>query len=64
MPLTWDEVNDALDPTAFTIRTAVERMEALATDPVRPVIDDVPDLGAVLERLGGLVAGGSDAGQR
>ena len=27
MPLMWDEVNSSLDPRAFTIKTAIERME-------------------------------------
>lgn len=51
MPLTWAEVNDDLDPRQFTIRTAVARMEALGSDPVRPVIDQKVDLAAVLGRL-------------
>ena len=33
MPLLWDEVNDSLDPKAFTIKTAIERMERLTSDP-------------------------------
>ena len=32
----WDEVNDSLDPKAFTIKNAPERMERLGTDPVLP----------------------------
>ncbi len=51
MPLTWDEVNAGLDPRAFTIRTAVERMQRLGADPVAPVLSQRPDLGGVLERL-------------
>jgi bifunctional non-homologous end joining protein LigD len=51
MPLTWDEVNDSLDPKAFTIKTAVERMERLGRDPVVEVFNEKPDLGQVLERL-------------
>jgi len=54
MPLTWDEVNDMLDPRAFTIKTAVERMENLGRDPVLEVLDQKPDLGAILEKLAGL----------
>ena len=52
MPLLWSEVNAALDPREFTIRNAIERMEHLGTDPVAPVLDDVPDLHDVLARLG------------
>jgi len=55
MPLTWDEVNDELDPKVFTIRTALPRMERLATDPVRQLMDNSPDLGAILERVGALM---------
>src|SRR3977135_523109 len=51
MPLEWHEVNASLDPKAFTIRTAIERMERLGPDPVREVLADKPDLGAVLHRL-------------
>jgi bifunctional non-homologous end joining protein LigD len=51
MPLMWDEVDASLDPRAFTIRNAVERMERLAADPVLPVLESSPDLGQVLQRL-------------
>jgi len=59
MPLTWDEVNDTLDPRAFTIRTAIDRMERLGVDPVLDVLEEKPDLGEVLERLAELMAGGA-----
>jgi bifunctional non-homologous end joining protein LigD len=51
MPLLWEEVNESLDPKAFTIKTAIERMEQLGSDPVAPVLEEKPDLGSVLERL-------------
>jgi bifunctional non-homologous end joining protein LigD len=51
MPLNWDEVNAELDPRAFTITTAIERMERLGSDPVLPVLDSKPDLAGVLEQL-------------
>jgi bifunctional non-homologous end joining protein LigD len=51
MPLEWHEVNESLDPRAFTIMTAIGRMEKLGADPVVPVIDAKPDLVEVLERL-------------
>ncbi|MDA1082287.1 MAG: hypothetical protein O2973_11565 [Gemmatimonadetes bacterium] len=54
MPLEWHEVNESLDPKNYTIRNAIERMEKLGNDPVHGVLEEVPDLGAVLERLGAL----------
>ena len=57
MPLLWEEVDDSLDPRAFTIKTAIERMERLAGDPVAPVLEEKPDLGAVLEKLAAQMAG-------
>jgi bifunctional non-homologous end joining protein LigD len=51
MPLEWDEVDQSLDPKAFTIRNALDRMTGLGHDPVAPVLEEKPDLGAVLERL-------------
>ena len=51
MPITWDEVNQSLDPRAFTIKTAVQRLEAMGADPVVKVLEEKPDLGAILERL-------------
>jgi len=56
MPLTWDEVNDSLDPRAFTIKTAIERMERLGTDPVVAVLEEKPDLAQVLERVSVLLS--------
>jgi bifunctional non-homologous end joining protein LigD len=55
MPLLWEEVDASLDPRAFTIKTAIERMERLTSDPVAPVLEEKPDLGQVLERLAGLM---------
>jgi bifunctional non-homologous end joining protein LigD len=51
MPLTWNEVNGSLDPRAFTIRTALERMDRLGADPMLPVLTESPDLGSVLGKL-------------
>jgi len=56
MPLTWDEVNSSLDPRAFTIRTALERMDARGADPMLPVLNESPDLAKVLEKLASLMA--------
>mgnify|MGYP001577900166 CR=1 FL=1 len=49
-PLRWDEVGPSLDPDAFTIQTVIERLEVHG-DPMAGLIDEVPDLGAVVERL-------------
>ena len=56
MPLLWSEVNAALDPRNFTIRSALDRMERLGSDPVLPVLDDVPDLHLVLTSLAALLS--------
>jgi bifunctional non-homologous end joining protein LigD len=58
MPLLWDEVGESLDPRAFTIRTALERMERLGADPVALVLETKPDLEGALERLAGQMASG------
>ena len=57
MPLVWDEVDQSLDPRAFTIKTAVDRMERLGRDPADQVLEDKPDLVHVLERLAAMMAG-------
>ena len=57
MPLLWEEVNESLDPKAFTIKTAIERMERFGSDPNAPVLEQKPDLGQVLEKLAALMAG-------
>ena len=51
MPLVWTEVDQSLDPRAFTIRNAVERMERMKVDPVLGVLEAQPDLSVVLQRL-------------
>ncbi|HSJ65345.1 MAG TPA: DNA ligase D [Gemmatimonadaceae bacterium] len=56
MPLVWDEVDQTLDPRDFTIRNAVERIERLGADPDRAVLETLPDLGAVLQRLAEVTA--------
>ena len=52
-PLRWSEVGARLDPAAFTIRSVVGRFEKLKADPLRPVLDEAPELARVLERLAG-----------
>jgi bifunctional non-homologous end joining protein LigD len=55
MPLLWEEVVEGLNPKDFTIRNAIERMERLGTDPVAPVLHEVPDLTGALARLATLL---------
>ncbi len=55
MPLNWDEVNSSLDPKTYTIDSAIERMETMGSDPVSPVLEQVPDLSAILGRLAALM---------
>jgi bifunctional non-homologous end joining protein LigD len=56
MPLRWDEVADGLNPKDYTIRNAMDRMAGLGSDPVAPVLREVPDLGGALARLAALLA--------
>jgi bifunctional non-homologous end joining protein LigD len=51
MPLVWNEVDDTLDPRTFTIKNAAERMQRLTSDPCVEVLEQNPDLHAVLQRL-------------
>lgn len=62
MPLLWDEVTDELEQRrfTFTIKTAVARMEGLGADPVAPVLEEKPDLVAVLARLAARWAASKD----
>ncbi|HEX9728927.1 MAG TPA: DNA ligase D [Gemmatimonadales bacterium] len=53
MPLEWHEVDEKLDPAAFTIKTAPERCAAWDVDPLARVMTMRPDLVAA---LGGLQA--------
>ena len=51
MPLTWDEVVPGLDAKQFNLRNALERCTSWPCDPCRNVLDERPDLQAVLEKL-------------
>ncbi|HEU5219534.1 MAG TPA: DNA ligase D [Gemmatimonadales bacterium] len=61
MPLEWKEVNQKLSLLDHTILTAPKRMEKRGKDPMRPVLEAVPDLPAVLQRL--LDRGGAGSAQ-
>lgn len=50
-PLQWDEVRSGLRPRQFHIGNVAERMQTLSDDPMRPVLDLVPDLSRALDRL-------------
>src|SRR6185503_7618666 len=50
MPLVWEEVNQSLDPRDYTIRTAIDRMQKMETDPVQLVLTTVPDLADILDK--------------
>jgi bifunctional non-homologous end joining protein LigD len=54
-PLRWEEVGPGLDVRAFNLRTVPERLRKLDTDPLLPVLTEVPDLARALERLSGIV---------
>jgi bifunctional non-homologous end joining protein LigD len=56
MPLLWNEVNESLDPKAFTIRNASERMERFGKDPGLAVLELKPDLVDILDQLAGVLA--------
>jgi bifunctional non-homologous end joining protein LigD len=58
MPLEWREVNKKLEIGQHTMASAPKRMEKLGHDPVRPVLEVIPDLPSVLERLMGKFGGG------
>lgn len=55
MPLVWEEVVPSLTSRQFHLRNAIERMEARGVDPLAPLLDERPDLPAVLTRLEALI---------
>ncbi len=57
MPLKWSEVTRRLDPARFTLRSAAARIAKLVDDPIAAVVDEAPDLPAVLARLAEKVSG-------
>ena len=52
MSLRWPEVKTGLANEKFNIRNAIARLEK-SGDPLYPVLEETPDLGAALERLAG-----------
>ena len=54
-PLEWREVKDGLTPGAFTIKNVPARLQRMKVDPLAPVVDETPDLEAILARLAGRV---------
>ena len=50
-PLFWDEVNQDLSIDQHTLTSVPERLEGLDEDPLAPVLEDTPDLLAVLTAL-------------
>lgn len=63
MPLRWDEVSGELDPKRFTMANAAERMNALGSDPMREVLEAVPDLVRALDNLSKRVAKAMSGGE-
>lgn len=50
-PLKWSEVTKRLEIRNHTIESVPRRMKRLKEDPLRPVLDDEPDLLGALDRL-------------
>jgi DNA primase len=49
-PLSWDEVDDTLNPAAHTIKTVPLRLAARG-DPMKPVLTQTLDVPALLTAL-------------
>ncbi len=61
-PLSWDEVNDTLDPSRFTMKTLPDRIAATAAgtgggnaDLARGVLEDTPNVAAAVVALEAIV---------
>jgi bifunctional non-homologous end joining protein LigD len=63
-PLDWREVNDRLEPRAFTIGNMRERIALQEKDPMGDLLRTRPDLLAVLERLGAKIEKASKPARR
>jgi bifunctional non-homologous end joining protein LigD len=55
-PLDWDEVGANLSPTRWSMLSVPARIEEMG-DPMRPMLDDRPDVAAAVKRLETLVQG-------
>ena len=62
MPLTWSEVTKKLDPSRFTLRTVVARMEKRGADPMAGLLSEKPDLLKALGRLQERLEASADGG--
>jgi bifunctional non-homologous end joining protein LigD len=49
-PLKWTELHLALNPSAFTIHSVIDRFVAQG-DPMAPLLTEIPDLPQVLQTL-------------
>lgn len=57
-PLRWREVKPGLAISRFNIRSLPRRLRAMKEDPVRPALEEAPDLLSALERLRERLAAG------
>jgi bifunctional non-homologous end joining protein LigD len=55
-PLDWDEVNATLSPTRWSMLSVPDRIDELG-DPMRPMLDERPDVAAAVKRLETMVQG-------
>jgi bifunctional non-homologous end joining protein LigD len=55
-PLSWNEVDERLDPSAFDVRTVPRRI-ALQGDPMAKLLEQRPDVADAAERLEKIVRG-------
>ena len=53
-PITWDEMNDALDPSKFTLKTLPDRVSQVG-DLARGVLEDRPDVASAVGALEAIV---------